>query len=482
MPPHAASGPPGLDLSRTLASVPLVACLCACPSSPPPPTIGGDETSGSSESTDAATTVAATTTASTSSTANGISADESGSSTDATSATWGSSSGGPEALTANDDELFVLQGGQLVLPASSGLLSNDVEGSGGPPSVVAADAVSVAGGTPIVGADGALTYLPPAGFWGRDAFDYTIADSATEVTASVTVFVAPVSFGAGELDGESGGYVIEGVWGHTMAPLRDVNGDDLADVVVGAPGFSANGSFSGRCYVVFGKPDFASIDVVGLFADSAGYVLNGEYQYARACASVSTTDDLDGDGLDELIVGSTLEGGSQAGRTYVAFGKADASPVELSAVTQGSGGFRFDGEAPGSYSGRSVANIGDANGDGVADIAIGASSGSFDGAFTGRVYVVFGDVTLADRPLSEIGSGIGGFVADGPMLSGFFGWRVGAAGDVNADGLQDIFVTNMVGAGFVIFGKADTDEVDVGYFASIGCGFRTIVNTRIGPS
>jgi hypothetical protein len=80
---------------------------------------------------------------------------------------------------------------------------------------------------------------------------------------------------------------------------------------------------------------------------------------------------VNGDGLADLIVGAYL-GNSYSGRSYVVFGQTSGTGIDLSAVAAGVGGFVINGQCTYDYSGLSVSSAGDVNGDGLADLIVGA--------------------------------------------------------------------------------------------------------------
>jgi hypothetical protein len=85
--------------------------------------------------------------------------------------------------------------------------------------------------------------------------------------------------------------------------------------------------------------------------------------------------DVNGDGLDDLIVGAQYASPTNkihAGKSYVVFGKKDTDHIELSAISDGIGGFVINGESAYDKSGYSVSNAGDVNGDGLDDLIVGA--------------------------------------------------------------------------------------------------------------
>ncbi len=122
------------------------------------------------------------------------------------------------------------------------------------------------------------------------------------------------------------------------------------------------------------------VNLSDVVAGSSGFVINGIDPGDYSGWSVSGASDVNGDGLADLLVGAPLAGPGffYAGESYVVFGRADGTPVELADVAAGSGGFVINGIESGDRSGRIVSGAGDVNGDGLADLVVGAPGCSHD--------------------------------------------------------------------------------------------------------
>jgi hypothetical protein len=312
-----------------------------------------------------------------------------------------------------------------------------------------------------------------------------IAGTAPPAARSELSSEAPASGGDG-----SAGFVINGLAGvqtASMSNAGDVNGDGIDDVIIGASGASPNGQFAaGESYVVFGRTEFsAAFELNSLFPDaggdgSTGFVLEGIGASDNAGISVSTAGDVNGDGIDDVIIGASgadAGGQNRAGESYVVFGRTTGFPAvfELRSLLPGSGGdgsagFVLEGVDSEDSSGRSVSAAGDVNGDGIDDIIIGAEGADPNGqSNAGESYVVFGRTTgfpAAFRLRSLLpgagGDGSAGFVLSGIDEADVAGVSVSNAGDVNGDGIDDLVIgafradphgNTDAGESYVVFGR-----------------------------
>ncbi len=361
-----------------------------------------------------------------------------------------------EAVAVFDHYRFARDAVTFTVGAEAGLLDND-------PSAVTVQAGAVTterGGNVDVASDGGFTYTPAIGEWGDDFFEYTLVESQSSARVRLTLSPGTVVLSdvAGAADN---GFVILGglmaaALGGVTAGGGDINGDGLADLLVGMSG-------GGTAYAVFGKADAAPLSTVAV--GPTGFAIEASATYPGAGYSLSNAGDVNGDGLDDVIVGTASF--NIDGSAYVVFGTATTATVQLADLDDSlGGGFAIRGANIGDAVGLSVSGAGDVNGDGLADVIVGAS-----GAGVGTAYVVFGKTTTTALVLSLLDGGLeGGFAIVGPAESSGAASSVAGVGDVNGDGLADVALTarSATSYAYVVFGKRDTASVSVDALAGNG--------------
>jgi Ca2+-binding RTX toxin-like protein len=246
-----------------------------------------------------------------------------------------------------------------------------------------------------------------------------------------------------------------------VASAGDVNGDGFADFIVGDSYESSNGYNIGSSYVVFGHSGVSAsaIDLSSLDGTN-GFRLNGIAAYDYMGSSVASAGDLNGDGFADLIVGSYGANGT-TGASYVVFGHSGVYASAVSpASLNGTDGFRLNGVSANDYTGISVASAGDVDGDGFADLIIGAN-GANGGA--GASYVYFspatGGATYRGTTLADKLRG----TASADLMNGY------AGNDTITGGGGDDIITGGAGNDTIIWALGDGNDT-----VTLGTGINTI--------
>ena len=209
----------------------------------------------------------------------------------------------------------------------------------------------------------------------------------------------------------------------------DVNGDGYDDLIVGQPYFDGLGvdgntvAEAGAAFLYLGGPTGPD--------PGSPIMMNGELVQATFGHSVSTAGDVNSDGYADLMIGSEfmdaigVDGNPviNSGAAYVYFG--NASGIDTSSPT------RIRGTETGEYYGEKVSTAGDINGDGYADIYIGASRHKIDGVSKGMVFAFFGGADGLDLDTYVSMPGFESLAEFGSTM---------AANDFNNDGYADITV------------------------------------------
>ncbi|MFZ5480713.1 MAG: integrin alpha, partial [Myxococcota bacterium] len=195
-------------------------------------------------------------------------------------------------------------------------------------------------------------------------------------------------------------------FGAAIASLGDRDGDGLAELLVGAPEADAVYLLAGDSLTQGGQTAPGDAWLEGEAGDAFGY--------ATALAG-----DLDGDGTPDVAIGAP--------------GRDDHAGAAVVALDDGT--LTLTGERPGDYAGGALAGAGDVDGDGLADLLVGAWGQDGGATRGGAVYVVLGDA---------LGDGVALADASATLVSGEAGAYLGSAlaggHDYTGDGLPEVVV------------------------------------------
>jgi len=268
--------------------------------------------------------------------------------------------------------------------------------------------------------------------------------------------------------------------GITAAPLNDINGDGISDLLIGAS--HANNNF-GAGYVIFGsnnnikgavdttvnyqhfssRPNYTMYELhqentfkilnVAKLDGTNGFEINGSTNNGGLGNTTGDAGDLNNDGINDLLIGGYLE--SSTGACYIIYGQPNGNfnvdangDINVNNITTTTG-LKIYGEKPIDFFGYSANSIGDFNGDFIEDIAIGAIFTDSPGkSNAGSVYIIYGqDGGFANATLnvSTLNSTNKGFRLDGETEKAWLGFSVDGLVDLNGDSYKEIIVGSEFG-------------------------------------
>jgi hypothetical protein len=234
-------------------------------------------------------------------------------------------------------------------------------------------------------------------------------------------------------------------WGSAVAGVGDLNHDGYADIAIASTEDATNGAHAGRVSIYLGGPGGPSTtSAFDLFGAAAGDSLG---------FSVAPAGDVNGDGYDDMIVGAP-GAASGSGKFYIVYG-GPSPPFTTAAFT--------DFSVAGSHIGWSVAGRGDLDGDGYADVAVGAPGYPASGGQDGACLVHLGGPGGLSATYAQLNA---------PVAGGQFGASL-SWGDMNADGYSDL----AIGAPGEMTGVTNTGSLYV-YLAN-GAGSFSLPGTKL---
>ncbi|MCB0742393.1 MAG: FG-GAP repeat protein [Ignavibacteriae bacterium] len=262
--------------------------------------------------------------------------------------------------------------------------------------------------------------------------------------------------------------------GTNLSTAGDFNGDGYSDIIVGNPNYE----------VYVGVNPLNSAGMFAIYFGSGSGITSYIFKKGNEASghlgkSVFTAGDVNGDGYSDVIIGrnSTIDavyrGVAEVYHGYD-FDSDNITSFELAQAPDWSADLSSSIIVDGF--GDAVSTAGDVNGDGFADVVIGAKSFYVDGNFVGGAFLYHGSLSGLESNYA--------WMVEGSQNNGLYGKSVGIAGDVNGDGYSDIIIGesdfNNKGKAYIYYGSLngmiDNDPEEL-YGTQIGSEAGTSVST-----
>ena len=213
--------------------------------------------------------------------------------------------------------------------------------------------------------------------------------------------------------------------GYEISSSADLTGDGVGDVILGSYGSSTD-SFKGAAWVMAGP-------VEGTVTLDEAIIISGEDAIDLAGNGLDGVGDVNGDGAPDLVVGAHGDdtAGNAAGKASLFLGPLDGD-LSMADADRALLGERADDE----FSRNAVNGRGDADGDGVDDLLVGAMFSSPSGTYSGSAYLFAGDPSAT----GSLSASAATARIYGEGTYDLVGRTVDFAGDVDGDGIDDLIV------------------------------------------
>ena len=270
-------------------------------------------------------------------------------------------------------------------------------------------------------------------------------DGGTDRGAVFVLFLNPIGTvkahqKISQTAGGFGGALSNGdLFGHATSCLGDLDGDGVADLAVSAIFDDDGGTDRGAVWILFLNAD-GTVKAHQKISQTAGGFGGALSNGDRFGISLDSRGDVDGDGIADLAVGAHNDddGGTDRGAVWILLLNTDGTVKDQRKISQTAGGF------PGTLAnvdhfGDGVTWIGDLDGDGTGDLAVGAHGADDTGSMSGSAWILFLEPDLTVREATRISGTTGGFT-ETLNANDLFGLVMGTVGDLDGDGRDELGV------------------------------------------
>lgn len=263
----------------------------------------------------------------------------------------------------------------------------------------------------------------------------------------------------------------EDLFGSSVAAIGDLDGDGISDLAAGAPQANNDGTRKGAIWILFMNSD-GTVKRSQRISDSDGDFKDNLSSGDRFGSSIAGIDDLNGDGIPDLVVGANghNSGGVDRGAIWILFMQSDGNVNDERKIAPDEGGFEGDLDDNDEF-GSALTGIGDLDSNGVNDLAVGAPGDDAGGSDRGAAWVLFMKTNGKVESSTKISSSDGDLdtnLTDGDRL----GSALAGLGNLDGNNAQDFAVgmprddddNNDAGALLILFMERKEDEERVGFF------------------
>ena len=267
-------------------------------------------------------------------------------------------------------------------------------------------------------------------------------------------------------------------FGRSVCLVGDLDDDGVLDVAVGSPGDDDGGNAQGAVWILFLNADGTVKAHQKISETEGGFTatLTLSDGFGRLVEGLG---DLDQDGVEDIAVGVTNDddGGANKGAVFILFLNTDGTVKSHQKISELDGGFTGDLD-PGDQFGRCLGNLGDLDGDGVVDLAVGASEDDDAGENAGAVWILFLDTDGTVKSHTKIADGLNGF-DDDVEAEDRFGTDSKQIADLDGDGVHELAIGaigdddggNRRGAVYICFMNTDGTVKDSQKISDLAGGF-----------